>query len=473
MKTVEIEYGDGMMPIEVPDDAVIVAPETHYNDPPAVDPHDAVRKALLNPLGIEPVRELAKPGRKAVIAFPDRVKGGAHQDAHRRVSIPLVVEELTKGGIALGDIKLICANGLHRKNTREEWDWYLGRGIVDLFWPDRLVNHDCEDPDGMVEIGYDGMGNYVNMNRDVFEADIAVMIGHAQGNPYGGYSGGYKMTVTGITGWQSIRSHHTPRVMHRDDFVPVNVEHSEMRKRFDSIGAAMERAMGKRFFSVDAVLGTKSQVLGVWAGVPDQVQQASWPLARQRTEVFLDLREPFDVMVCGQPRTFHYGPGMGTNPILVLQSIGSQVARHKEVFREHGVVICASLCDGWFNDEWFPSYRKVYHRLHELNDFAEATRFEEEMARDPEDIFKYRHAYAYHPFHALSMVSMGGVALQHTSAVLVPGARGGGYARAMGMIPTTTFAEALKRAEKYVGRNPRILVQQGAFTAVAVHLKRK
>ncbi len=472
MKTAQIEYGDSFLQVEVPDGATIVNPATHYHDPPAVDPYEATRNALQNPLGIEPLRKLAKPGQKVIIAFPDRVKGGAQKDAHRRVAIPVVLAELEKAGVKARDITLVCAIGLHRKNTKEEWDWYLGSEIVDRFWPDRIVNHDAEDPDGMVEIGYDEMGNYVNMNRAIYQADLAVMIGHVQGNPYGGYSGGYKMCVTGITGWRSIRSHHNPRVMHRDDFVPVNVE-SMMRKQFDSIGRAMEKAMGKRFFCIDAVLGTKSQVLGVWAGAPDLVQEESWRLARQRTEVYLDLPEKFDLMIFGQPRVFHYGPGMGTNPILIQQAIGSQVARHKEIFRDGGVVVCASICDGWFNDDWFPSYRKVYHKLHELNDFAEAARFEEEIARDPEDIFKYRYANAYHPFHALSMVSMGGVALKHTSAVFIAGARAGGYARAMGMKPTDTVEEALRQALQYTGGKPRILVQEQAFTAMSVHLKRR
>jgi len=164
---------------------------------------------------------------------------------------------------------------------------------------------------------------------------------------------------------------------------------------------------------------------------------------------------------------------MGTNPILMLHAIGANLARNFEVFNDGGVIITPSLCDGWFNDEWFPSYRKVFNKLQEVADFAEAVRFEDEITHDPEDIYKYRYAYAYHPFHALSMVSMGGVALKRTSAVFIPGARKPGYVRAMGCIPTNTFADALKRAEKYVGKNPRILVLPENFLKVSVHLKRK
>lgn len=358
--------------------------------------------------------------------------------------------------------------GLHRKNTLDELYWYLGKEIVDAFYPDRLLMHDAEDPAGVVDLGRDEMGNVVTCNRRMAEADLPIIIGHVQGNPYGGYSGGYKMAVTGFTTWSSIRCHHRPETMHRDDFLPAST-HSQMRRQFDSIGRAMEKGIGKRFFAVDAVVGTQAQVLGVYAGAVDAVQEASWPLADRRTIVHLDIDEPFDVLVYGLPRSFHYGPGMGTNPILMLQAIAAQLTRCYGVFREGGVIIAPSVCDGWFNESWFPSYERVYHKLQDLSDFADIFGFEDELVNLPDAIHKYRSEYAYHPGHALSMVSMGAIAHQHTSAVFIPGARKPGYARGMGCIPTKTFDEALARAEKLVGKNPRILAVPEAFRYVGVH----
>jgi nickel-dependent lactate racemase len=415
------------------------------------------------------LKDLAKPGDKVVIAFPDRVKGGAHPKAHRRVCIPMIVEDLLAAGVGMEDTTLLCAMGLHRMNTLEELYWYLGKDIVDAFWPDRVVMHDAEDPKGIVDFGTDEMGNSVTCNKLAAEADLTIIIGHVQGNPYGGYSGGYKMAVTGFTSWSSIRCHHCPDTMHRDDFLPASTN-SRMRQQFDSIGKAMEEGMGKRFFAVDAVVGTHAQVLGVYAGAVDEVQKASWPLADQRTNVQLEEAEPFDVIVYGLPRSFHYGPGMGSNPIFMLQAIGAQLARCYAVFREGGVIIAPSICDGWFNETWFPSYEKAYNRLQETVDFADIFQYEEELAKDPDAIFKYRFQYAYHPGHPLSMISMGVVAHQHASAVFIPGARKPIYARGMGCIPTKTFEEAMARAGRYVGKNPRILVIPEAFRSVGVHL---
>jgi nickel-dependent lactate racemase len=469
MQNVLLDYGDELMSVQVPDTATVVRQGETYVDPPQVNPWEATRQALEKPLGMPPLREMVNPGDKVVIAFPDRVKGGAHPQAHRRVSIPLLLEALTDAGVELQDITLLCAIGLHRKNTLEELYWYLGKETVNPFWPDRLVMHDAEDRNGVVHLGSDEMGNTITCNRLVAEADLAIMIGHVQGNPYGGYSGGYKMAATGLTSWSSIRCHHCPETMHRDDFLPAST-HSLMRRQLDSIGRAMERVIGKRFFAVDAVLGTHAQVLGVFAGAVDEVQKASWPLADKRTNVEIDMTDPFDIIVFGLPRTFHYGPGMGTNPILMLQAIAAQMARCAGVFREGGVIIAPSMCDGWFNNSWFPSSERAYEKLQETADFADIFQFQDELAGDPDAIHRYRHDYAFHPAHPLSMIAMGAIAHQRTSAVFIPGARKPRYARGMGCIPTRTFDEALTRAERYVGKGPRVLVLPEAFRHVGVHL---
>jgi len=469
MTDVHLDYGDERMLVQVPDSSTIVRFGETYTDPPEIDPWQATRDALENPLGMPPLREMAGPGDKVVIAFPDRVKGGAHERAHRRVAIPLLLETLQNAGVGLQDITLLCAMGLHRKNTLEELHWYLGKDIVDAFWPDRLLMHDAEDPAGIVDLGSDDMGNAVTCNRVIAEADLPIIIGHVQGNPYGGYSGGYKMAVTGFTTWSSIRCHHSPATMHREDFLLASTK-THMRRQFDSIGKAMEKGIGKRFFAVDAVVGTHAQVLGVYAGAVDLVQEASWPLADKRTNVTLDETEPFDVLVWGLPRSFHYGPGMGTNPIFMLQAIAAQLTRCYGVFREGGVIIAPSVCDGWFNETWFPTYRRAYARLQETIDFADVFRYEDELAKDPDGIFKYRHSYTYHPGHPLSMISMGAIAHQRANAVFIPGARAPVYARGMGCIPTKSFADALQRAQRYVGRSPRVLVVPDAFRQVGVHL---
>ena len=473
MQKVSLDYGVGKMDVDLPDTASVVRYGQTYTDPPAVDPVEATRRALDNPLGLPPLKDQAGPGKKVVIAFPDRVKGGAHKTAHRKVALPMIIGDLLAGGCALEDITLVCAPGLHRKNTLEEWYGYLGREIVDQFWPDRLINHDAEGPD-LLDLGTDDMGNVVQTNRLLAEADIPIMIGHCSGNPYGGFSGGYKMLVTGLSGWRSIASHHVPKTMHREDWLGASTK-QHMRHQFGSIGRAVEKGIGKRIFEVDAVLDQKSQILDVQAGTLDAVEQATWPLAEKRTSIAIeDMKEPADVLVIGLPRDFHYGPGMGTNPILMSLAIGGQLSRCWHALRPGCVVIAAAQCDGWFNDLWFPSYEETYYALQEYCTAREFLESDEavRLATDTDYCFRYSNAFTYHPFHAMSMISGGSASLLWTSAVYIVGARSPGYARGMGFVPLATYDQALAAAEKYVGKNPRILCTPECFSGgVAVHLR--
>ena len=475
MGNVLLDYGDGKMSVELPDSATIVRYGQTYVDPPEVDAHSAVQHALEHPLGFPPLRELGGPTKKVVIGFPDRVKGGVQPNCHRKVAIPLIVQELLKGGTKIENITLLCCMGLHRKNTLEEWYWYLGKDIVDRFRPDRLVNHDVEAPD-LCDFGNDAMGNRVQCNRLMAEADVPIVVGHCSGNPYGGYSGGYKMIVTGLSGWQSIASHHTPGTMHRKDWLGASTA-SHMRHQFASIGRAMEEGIGKKFFAVDAVLGQKSQILDVKAGLIAEVEKATWPLADRRTNIRLDMKEPADILVFGLPRNFHYGPGMGTNPILMSLAVGGQLSRCWNAFREGGVIIAPSICDGWFNDHWFPSYGETYLAMQKYSTAAEFLKSDEALriSTTYEYRFQYSNYYTYHPFHAMSMISGGSAALLWTSAVFIVGAKVPGYAREMGFIAVSTFAEAFEQAKKIVGtQNPNVLCTPECFTGgVPVHLYRK
>ncbi|WP_088187321.1 lactate racemase domain-containing protein [Desulfosporosinus sp. FKA] len=466
------EYGEGLMEAELPDTTDVFIPGETVQDPPVLeDIIETTRQSILNPIGMDPIAKQVTKGSKVVIVFPDRVKGGFQETSHRKVSIPIIIEECLKAGVEKKDIQLICSNGLHRKNTREEIKRILGEKTFNEFWwSNQIKNHDSENWDNLVDLGRDEMGNPVIMNKEVYEADLAVLIGHVLGNPYGGYSGGYKHCATGITHWRSIASHHVPHVMHRDDFTPVN-NHSLMRSKFDSIGQYMEKCMQKTFFTCDAVLDTYQRQIAIFTGYAKEIQPLSWEIANKRTYVPW-AEKKYDVVVFGMPQSFHYGNGMGTNPILMLQAISAQIIRHKRILSDHCVVICSSICNGYFHDEEFPSYRSVYDLFQKdyHNTLPDLEKYGEYMAMNKEYTDKYRFNFGYHPYHAFSMISCGHIAEKHCSAIYIVGAYEPGYARSMGMKTRASFEEALKDAEKYVGANPNILALPKAFKTASVHL---
>ena len=472
------EYGHGTVMAELPDSTDVFIPGETIPDPPYI-PEDQLEaktlESIRNPIGMEPLTKLAKKGSKVTIIFPDRVKGGEQETAHRRISIKLILKELYSVGVEKKDILLICSNGLHRKNTKQEIFNILGKELFHEFWfTNQIINHDSEDYEHLVDLGTTRRGDPVIMNKYVYDSDVAILIGHTQGNPYGGYSGGYKHCATGITHWRSIASHHVPDVMHRNDFVPVSGK-SLMRTKFDEIGEHMEECMGKKFFCCDAVLDTYSRQIEINSGYAKEMQPVSWETADKRTYVPF-AEKKYDVMVFGMPQFFHYGDGMGTNPIMLMQALSAQVIRHKRVMSENCVIICASTCNGYFHDELWPYTREMYENFQKdyMNTLPDMNRLGEYYATNEEYIRKYRFTNAFHPFHGFSMISCGHLAEKNTAAIYIVGAEQPGLARGMGLKTRATIEEALEDAKKkYVGNNPNILALPKAFKLSAVHLMMK
>lgn len=470
------EYGHGTMAAQLPDELTdVFIPGETVPDPPCIPEEELVektRESILHPIGMEPLSQLAQKGSKVTITIPDIVKGGCQPTSHRKISIRLILEELYRAGVEKKDILLIFSNGLHPRTNKKEMLQILGPELFYEFYPShQIISHDSEDYEHLVDLGCTPRGDRVLMNKYVYDSDVAVLIGHTQGNPYGGYSGGYKHCATGITHWRSIATHHIPEVMHREDFTPVS-NHSLMRTKFDEIGMHMEACMGKKFFCCDAVLDSVSRQIEINSGYAREMQPVAWETADKRTYVPW-AEKKYDVLVFGMPQDFHYGDGMGTNPIQMMQALSAQVIRMKRVMSDRCVIICSSICNGYFHDERWPYLRELYELFQHdhMNILPDMDKYGEYFATNQEYIRKYRYTGAFHPYHGFSMMSCGHIAEMNTSAIYIVGAQEPGIARGMGLKTRATFEEALADAQKkYVGEKPNILALPLTFKRASVHL---
>ena len=141
--------------------------------------------------------------------------------------------------------------------------------------------------------------------------------------------------------------------------------------------------------------------------------------------------------------------------------------------KDNCVIICSSICNGYFHDERWPYLRELYEMFQHdyMNILPDMDRYGEYFATNQEYIRKYRFCNAFHPFHGFSMMSCGHIAEMNTAAIYIVGAQEPGIARGMGLKTRATFEEALEDAKKkFVGPNPNILALPKTFKLGAVHL---
>src|SRR5574338_1617603 len=133
--SVTLPFGEGSVEVELPSRARVVSRGGGAGSggglAPVGDLDAAVRAALDAPLGLPPIRDLVRPGSRVVIAFDDPTVTSF--GPIRRVAIEGVLAQLADAGVAEDDVRLICANALHRKFTRDEIASLLGPVLVDRF----------------------------------------------------------------------------------------------------------------------------------------------------------------------------------------------------------------------------------------------------------------------------------------------------------------------------------------------------
>lgn len=153
-----------------------------------------------------PLRELALPGMKVVIAFTD-----ATRPSPDKALVSMLRRELAAAGVRPEEIALLCAVGLHRPMTSGELLAKLGeenlRGV-------RVLNHSATDAEGIVEIDLiDGIP--VTASRLCAGSDLLIATGIVEPHQYAGFSGGAKTVAIGCAGEETIRRTHGLEMLDR------------------------------------------------------------------------------------------------------------------------------------------------------------------------------------------------------------------------------------------------------------------
>ncbi len=471
-----------------------------YPPPPLkglADPQAAIAQALDHPLGMDPLDSLLRPGMRLTIAFDDislPLPQMRLPDARQQV-IEQVLERAYRAGV--DDIHLIAALALHRRMTAAELKRAVGPHVFDAFYPDRLYNHDAEDPLEIVTLGETDDGEPVELNRRAAESDLLIYVNINLVT----MDGGHKSIAVGLGTYKSVRVHHNVHTLrHSRSFMdPANsaLSHSTARQ-----GLVVEAAVPT--FRIETTLNNDmyASPLG-FLGRPEQRwtgrQQATFAAtkraldgmpAKARRALFTRMEAPYaltsvtagavddvhavtlercadqqavrvvgqaDVVTAGLPSICPYNVNSIMNPVLVMcLALGYffNLYKGKPLVREGGVMIFTHPVEREFHPVHHPSYIDFYEEvLTQTTDPREIERrFEKSFAEDEWYRHLYRTSFAYHGVHPLYMWYWGAHGLSHVGQVIFVGGDPEACHR-MGFRRADTMRDALEMAEQVVGRD--------------------
>jgi len=445
----ELAYGAETIPVELPD--TTVTPDTGMSVPLPVtsDLGADVQHALDAPLDSAPLREVARPGARVTIAFDDATVG--QYGPVWSTAIPIILSELERGGVKREDVRLICANALHRKFTHDELAKLLGDDLVREFG-DRLYCHDAEDPDNLVHLGTTANGYHAELNRAVVDDDLLVYLNCSTVR---GFSGGWKSICVGLSTFRSIRAHHNP------DDMSMSFDRNRMHEMLDEMGALVTKELGPdRIFKLETIQANPLQVSQVLGGTVDATRAKAVEIMRAHQSNRRDLvAEKVDVVVYGVPDWSPYGAYSSMNPILTLISTGlGYMGGVIEAFGKPGcTVVLATPCRNQWNAQHHVSYPEVWDRVlpTTLDPYEARKRFEDDFATRPEYIDAYRHRNAFHGVHGI-MAIFPLKRLRHAGRVFVAGAEDPSLPRHVGFEPFDTVEDAISEAQQIHGPNATV-----------------
>ncbi len=403
-----VHEGEGFRLQRFPLGAHVIYPPDSL--PAVQDVGGAIRHALLNPLGSEPLPELLRPGMRLTIAFDDislPLPPMQTPDIRGRI-IEQVLELAARRGV--DDVELIVANSLHRRMTPAEIKRAVGERVFRSFWPDSLTNHDAEDPGGLTFIGQTDRGEDVEINHRAAQSDLLVYVNIN----LVAMDGGHKSVPVGLGSYRSLRHHHTVHAMLNSRSF-MDPSHSELHRSCQRMGQLLASS-GPRLFTIETTLNNDTfprpftfmnkrewewsvadqaaylagkqandrapgrarrevfrriaspyGVTGIHAGDTDAVHKET--LAAVHRQQLTEVNGQADILVVGLPYICPYNVNSIMNPILVMcLGLGYFFNLYvgKPVVRPGGVMILHHPVPWEFHQLHHPSYVDFFDEVLEL-----------------------------------------------------------------------------------------------------------
>ena len=318
----ELAYGTAGLTIELPDDAVVVAPQHAV---PAADAAATLRRALREPVAGPALRRRVRRGQTVAISACDITRAQP-----RAAMIGAVLDELD-GVVRLDDLVVLVATGSHRANTDAELRAMFGDEIADRV---RIVNHDARDDRSLQWCGRHGSGVPVWLHREWCAADVRITTGFVEPHFFAGFSGGPKMVAPGLAGLDTVLTlHDAARIGHPRATWGItrgNPVHDDIR--------AIAAATGVTF-AFDVVLNREQRIVAAFGGDLEPMHDAAIEVARRTAMRPVDGR--FEVVVTT-------GSGYPLDQSLYQSVKGMSAAN--EIVRHAGTIVCAAECRDGFPD---------------------------------------------------------------------------------------------------------------------------
>jgi lactate racemase len=275
---VKLPYGKTQVQVKIPDGATVAHPREL---PRVSDVGAEIRRAMAEPIGSPPLRDVAAGRRDAVVVINDITRPAPSKDM-----LAAILEELRIAGIRETAVTVVIATGNHRPNSPGEIAGMIGEEFARRL---RVVNHACEDDGALTAISAPGVDIPIRVNSYVATASLKILTGLIAPHQAAGYSGGRKSLTPGVAALETIAKQHS---------FPIRPYHPAMGwmkgNPFHEVAVTVARTV-RIDFIVNVVKNCRGEVVHAVAGHVEAAHEAGVAVCEQSWVV--TFPQKYDVVI--------------------------------------------------------------------------------------------------------------------------------------------------------------------------------
>jgi lactate racemase len=232
---------------------------------PDVDEPRVLREGFEKPYAAARLRDAVR-GRERVLLLID---DGTRNTPTDRM-LPFVLDELRAAGIEQDRVRVLTAQGTHRRMSDAE----LAKKLGPLMGKLEVHQHDWKDESRLHDFGTTADGTRVRANTLLAESDFVIGIGSIVPHRVKGFSGGAKIAFPGVAGPEIMERQQWEASMQMSETV-MGVAENSMRLRMEEAAKLAGLA-----YIVNVVLERDDRIAGCFTGDVVAAHRAGCELAR-------------------------------------------------------------------------------------------------------------------------------------------------------------------------------------------------
>jgi len=337
---IELPYGKGILPLDVPDKNLldVVLPKEFIQPR---QPDIMIKEALHDPLGTDRLSEAVGPGETVAIVIDDYTR-----PCPTKMLLPPVLKELKEAGVSDLDICIIVATGTHILPSPDVIKELVGDKISRNYM---IISNDAVNGQH-VNVGKTKRGNDIEVLKEYVDADFKVLLGDIEYHYFAGYGGTRKSILPGISSKNSIQRNHS-LLFEKHSCMGVlkeNPIHQEMNEAMHLAGCD---------FVLNVVQNSQHRIVGAWAGKPELVMDVGAKLVD--TMYKREIRESPDIVI-----TAANGHPHDINLYQAMKALYTAC----QIVKPHGIIILVAECPQGHGNQLYIDWLKKYQTSQEIQE---------------------------------------------------------------------------------------------------------